>query len=539
MDFDLLSTRVSHHLATGREAEAVELLKEHLLEHQGSAEFWVLYSAGLLDLDRFAEAEQTARSALSLEPENPAAGLYLSISLIRQSLREPALQEVYRVIETWPEFAAAHHLLGMILVGSATSRDDRRLARRATEHALSLEPSNPDFYHGAALAADLDENNRAALEYLREGLRLDPHHQGLLRYAASIENGGKVVGDSGALLRGMLTSDPTNQALHADFAEQYVRRQSVYANRFWMLLPLLACLAAFAGAADGAGRWALGAGILAVSALFALWNRTTYNKSVELLPSGYLRDIFERHPLVPRALHAYQWSWALGLCGALLGGFTSLQVPSAGLLLLAMVGSQLAGFWIGQELAGVPRQSHEPSARRNYMLRRSGMLAQGFWKRVFLALFNLALFGFCVEVGSRLAAVPLAAVGLGFLAVAVPLLVLQVRMGFGGNAFAYGQRLSSSAKWRGLAMVRGNLGAVCYIGIHLVVGLLASIMGLAVLLQGIPDTSSPSPTPAQIMPKPSDLERTERELQQLHDILQEQRKDLLDGPEQPSLPAAE
>lgn len=148
MEFDVLRTRVSHHLATGRAAEAVDLLKENLQQHQENPAFWVHYASGLLHLDRHAEAADAARAALNLDVEQPEAGLFLAFALMRLGQRDEALQTVYWLIETWPEFADAHYLLGLILAGTVRSAEDRMLSRQATEHALRLQPENPEYYLG-------------------------------------------------------------------------------------------------------------------------------------------------------------------------------------------------------------------------------------------------------------------------------------------------------------------------------------------------------------------------------------------------------
>ncbi len=527
MEFDVLRTRVSHHLATGRAAQAVDLLKDHLQEHQEKPEFWVYYASALLSLHRYADAESAARAALNLSTEQPQAGKVLAVALMRQERRDEALQTVYWLINDWPEFAYAHYLLGMILISSARSAEDRKLARQATEHALELEPEDPDYYQGAALAAQLSGDHRAALEYLRAGLSIDPNHQGMLRFAAETKNGEKLVGDRGQLLRGLLASDPMNEGLHEDFAETFVEKQGVYRNRFWVFIPLLACLASFGALAEGGARFIFPALIAAVSGGFALWNMKSYKSSIKPLPAGYIDDLRSKNRWVFRALRFYQGSWAAGLAGALLACFEATRLAGVLLLLLGVTGSQLAGSWIGREIAGVPQDPHDSKARRLFLLRRSGALASGFWLRVLLVVVNLVLLGLCAAGDARLASVPLAAVGIGLLAVAIPLIAAQIHLGFSGNAFAYGLALDSSSKHRTGALIRGNVGAIYYIGVHLVFGLIATAVAIVLLIGG-PDEFESTDPPA------TEHEWSEQEIKQLKDSLNQSPTP---GGQLPSLPS--
>lgn len=532
MEFDVLRTRVSHHLATGRAAEAVDLLKENLQQHQENPAFWVHYASGLLHLDRHAEAADAARAALNLDVEQPEAGLFLAFALMRLGQRDEALQTVYWLIETWPEFADAHYLLGLILAGSVRSAEDRMLSRQATEHALRLQPENPEYYLGAAMAARVSGDHRAALAHLQAGLGIDPHHQGMLRYAAEVENGQQLVGDRGQLLRGLLASDPLNQGLHEDFAETFIEKQRVYRNRFWIFIPLLACLAMFDSLAEAAVLVIMPALIVLVSGTFALWNRKTFKKASEPLPAGYAGDIRARHPWVFRGLRLYRASWVAGLVGALLACFDAASLLGTVVLLLGVAGSQLAAAWVDREAAGVPQDPADREARRLFLLRRSGWLASGFWMRVLMVCINLVLFGYCADGGSRLATVPLAALGLGLLSVAVPLIVAHIRLGAAGNAFAYGQVVGASSRHRRAALVRGNAAGIYFIGLHLVPGLLATGFAAALLVMG---PSALAPTD----PLPMDPKRSELDFNLLDESLDELRTQRPEIVELPSLPAVE
>ncbi|WP_159613659.1 hypothetical protein [Glutamicibacter sp. JC586] len=479
MDFDLLHTRVAHHLETGREAEAIALLKDNLNDYQQFAEFWILYSACHLNLEQWGEAEATARAALGLNAEHPIAGEQLAVALAGQRRRGEALATIHQVIATAPEYARAHHLLGMILLGNVQNNDERILARQATEHALELEPENPDFYQGAALAADVAGDQRSALHFLETGLRIDPHHQGLLRSAGNIENGHKVVGDHGQLLRGMLASDPMNEKLHQDYAENFLEKQAVYANRWWVFVPGLATVASFGFGANVVGSIVVIVLLLACAGLFAWWNISTDQKTKKLLPSGYLNDIHARFPTLGKALRCYQISWGVAVLGAIAGCFVPLI--GATLMILSAVLGRVASALILREVSGPPKDRTDREARRIYLVRLSGGYAAGFWKRVLLVVVQVILFVVCMAHPSQIAAVPLGSIGVGLLTIAGILAYCQLRLGFKNNAFAYGLAVSASAKSRGFALLRGNVGGLYFIGLHLLIGLVAFSASLALL----------------------------------------------------------
>jgi len=489
MDFDVLYTRITHHLATGREAEAISLLKDNLNDYQQVAEFWILYAACHLNLEQWSEAEAAARVALGLNPEHPVAGEQLAVALSGQHRRDEALATIQQVIAVAPEHARGHYLLGIFLLGNIQNNDERILARQATEHALKLEPENPDFYQGAALAADIAGDHRGAMRLLEAGLRIDPHHQGLLRSAGSIEMGRKIVGDHGQLLRGMLASDPMNEKLHEDYAENFLAKQVVYADRWWLSIPALAAVVAFGHAASLPVTLIVVVLVLGAGGLFAWWNISTYKRTEKPLPSGYIKDIHARFPALPKAMRGYQASWVAAVAGAVAGCF----VPLAGaiLMLLGVVAGRVAAALIFREISGPPQNRQDPEERRVHLVRLSGGYAAGFWKRVLIVFAHLAFFGVCMARPSQMAAVPMWSAGLGLLMVGGVLAYCQLRLGFKNNAFAYGLAVSSSAKARGFALLRGNIGGMYFIGLHLVFGFIAFVLSLS-FLGGAPQSSDGS-----------------------------------------------
>ncbi|RWZ82833.1 hypothetical protein [Glutamicibacter sp. HZAU] len=498
MEFERLHHRITHNLAIGRETEAIALLKDQLNEHHQVPAFWILYSSCHLNLEQWAEAESNARAALNLDPANPVAGECLAIALMRQHRRDEALLAIRQVIEADPEYGNGHYWLSMITLSGIRSNDDRVLARQAIEHAIRLDPGNPAYYQGAAIVAEAQDDNRAALAFLQAGLQIDANHQGLLRVAGGIGNGEKIVGDQGDVLRGLISMDPMNEGLHQDYAESFVAKQSVYAHRFWLFAPVVAAAAALGQRAGGAGTVLAILAIAVLSGLFGWWNKRQYSEAAKFLPAGYTKDIAARYPKLPRAMRAYQLAWLLGAGGAMLGCF----LPVAGIIvmLLGVLASQLGALWILQENAGPPAGTADRHEQRRYLIRCSGMHAEGFWKRVGLVLCQLVIFGICLANGSRIAAVPAGSIAAGLLFPGFSLLAAQFRLGFKENAFAFGLAATTSAKNRNLALLRGNIGGLYFIGVHLFIGLIAATASFTLLASGVDsslDPASEDQTPRQ------------------------------------------
>ncbi|GAA1416049.1 hypothetical protein AUR04nite_29860 [Glutamicibacter uratoxydans] len=484
MELDDLRSRVEYLLAANRESQALELLRDNLSEHQGSPDYWALYSACQLNTQDYAGAMSTAQAALALEPEHPSGLEFLAISLNSLKRRAEALDAIIRLVNLLPEYARGHYWYAMILVGSIQSKDERVLARQAAEHALKLEPENPLFFQGAAIAAEIAGDNRAALNYLHEGLKIAPHDEGLLRAAGSIDNAERITGEKSKVLRGLLSSNPMNESLHEDFAEAFVEKQGIYAQRFWLFLPALAIVPSLAGA-RGISQSLMGLAVVLLSTgLFALWNVRSFKRAAHSLPAGYLKDIGGRHRLLRPAWYLYGASLVLGILGAGLGCFGIADVLGAVLLLCAVAAAQAAAVLVYREKAGVPHGQRDPEAVRRLWLKLSGSFAEGFWKRLLSMVVLLVYFALCVPGQNRFAAVPLGAIAMGMFVVVGGLTWALFKLGLSNNAFAYGMAISTSARRRGSALLRGNISGLYYIGIHLLLGTIAAGLSLSVMIGG-------------------------------------------------------
>jgi len=130
----------------------------------GPADQAVAEARGLLTARRWAEAEQAARRALDLEPNNSAAGLCLVKALLRQGKGSPALE----LLDRFPpgnETASAERL--------------RPLAALLSEAESSADPPADEMEAGYLQTARLlaRGNYPAALDGLLGLLRRDKHYR--------------------------------------------------------------------------------------------------------------------------------------------------------------------------------------------------------------------------------------------------------------------------------------------------------------------------------------------------------------------------
>lgn len=510
MDLDLLQTRVSHCQATGRNDEALRLLEEHAEEHREELGWWVMHTAVLLNVEDYPRAEDSARRALHLEPGAAYAALLLAVALAAQGRRDDALDLSRQVIEAEPNDPEAHYRHAVILLGDIRDGAELAQARRSLDEALRLNPEDPDAYQAAAVAADLASDTPAALEYLRAGLALDPHHRGLLLASGQIDDAEKVVGERGSMLRGLLAHNPLDEKIHSDYAQSFLSRLAPLQAWALAYIPVLA-LAAHTGAirALPAAAALLIAPVLA--GLFALSARRRWRQASAGMPKGYLKDIAGKLPAFGRSCMAYLVAGVAGWCGALLAVFEPTGGVGLVVLVVGLLATQLGGQWLGVSLAGGPPQRGEKQERQGYLLRRSGLLAGDNRRRLIAGLVMIVCFALSMIEPSALSGIIALSFGLGLLWVGVSLAMWQLCLGFRNNAWARGMALQSTRRRR-TASLRGNLVGFYYVGYHLVVGTVALLMGIG-LLADLPVAGLPQgpKEPDTVKLDPQYLEQLHRE----------------------------
>jgi Flp pilus assembly protein TadD len=199
----------------------------------------------LLDLRRDAEAEAAFRDVLVHDPESVIALLGLARALDQQGQHAQAEQVARRAVALAPEDAAGHHLLVDIhcqqgsayLAVRAAERalaldphsflshyqygralllfpDRRAVAGRAAHHAVEIDPHNADGHALVGLClTELGADREARAAYSR-ALAIDPHHVHAQNNLAALDLDSGKLGRAARLLRSAVAGDPQLALLH-------------------------------------------------------------------------------------------------------------------------------------------------------------------------------------------------------------------------------------------------------------------------------------------------------------------------------------
>ena len=175
---------------------AEEICRNYLDSNPGSVEHLRLLGHALSKQERYAEAEQTVRLALSLQPDFPHLHEDLGSVLALQDRHEEAVPCFERAIQLEPRLPLAHKKLGQSLALLGRGRE----ADAAFEEFFEQAPSKGQV----ALAMDHLRADRKgeAIDTLRSALREDPDNVDALRCLAGIYmREEERVSDAEALLR--------------------------------------------------------------------------------------------------------------------------------------------------------------------------------------------------------------------------------------------------------------------------------------------------------------------------------------------------
>jgi len=190
-------------LRANRPLRAEEICRTHLDSSPGSVEHLRLLGHALSKQERYPEAEQTVRLALSLRPDFPHLHEDLGSVLALQGRHEEAVPCFERAIVLEPRLTLAHKKLGQSLALLGRGRE----ADAAFEEFFEQQPAKGKV----ALAMDHLRADRKteAIDALHGALREDPDNVDALRCLAGIfmrEEGR--VSDAEALLRRATTRAP-------------------------------------------------------------------------------------------------------------------------------------------------------------------------------------------------------------------------------------------------------------------------------------------------------------------------------------------
>ena len=154
----------------------------------------------LFEVQKYAEALQETRLALSLDPDNAKLHRMAAACLVNLKDNRGAMTEVRQALSLDPEYAAAYRLLAIL----HSNRKHFAPAFQAIDNALRLAPGNPVYLTDRARFLLLKREFKDALTTVDAALHASPESEAALHLRAEIL---RVMG------RAHESSDLTNQVL--------------------------------------------------------------------------------------------------------------------------------------------------------------------------------------------------------------------------------------------------------------------------------------------------------------------------------------
>lgn len=165
--------RVKLAIETGDTTHALNLAHAGAEAHPHQAEFLIHIARVEISRNNLQTAEQAARKATRLEPDNPAAYLYLGRSIQNEERRDEAICALKKALHLpAPDnlHATSHLWLGQLhLQAGAVER-----AMQAAQHAAALNPALANAHHLLSQCLDKLGKTDQAVETLARALALNP-----------------------------------------------------------------------------------------------------------------------------------------------------------------------------------------------------------------------------------------------------------------------------------------------------------------------------------------------------------------------------
>lgn len=172
-----------HYLAVGNPQRALEALAQATAVDD--EEYWELRAGALLDLDRWEDAAEAARSGLAIEPESVFLLDMLAIAELELEHGGAALEAIDAALELIPEYPTL--LAHRALILARLKRFDE--AEHALGEAIALDPDSVDVLRVRSQVSFLKGDLRAATQHADELLEADPDSElsHLLRGNVAVE----------------------------------------------------------------------------------------------------------------------------------------------------------------------------------------------------------------------------------------------------------------------------------------------------------------------------------------------------------------
>ncbi|MCQ1956204.1 hypothetical protein NNX39_06750 [Arthrobacter sp. zg-Y826] len=239
---EAIRARVEVLASSGRKADALALLQEqaphHLDEPWLHADLAQLY----VSLERYAEGEQAARQSLSLDPEGREALLLLAIAQQELERLAEARDTAATAVALYPDDAVAHRIAAAVYVGS-DDEADRKQGWAHIQRALELNPHDPEQYV-VAVYANTAVSGPVALSrrFLEKGLSLDPGNRQLILASAALQESPAGI-DPAALVSSLLAVNPQDREALDSLRGEFFRRLTSLAFIPWLQVLVFGFLA--------------------------------------------------------------------------------------------------------------------------------------------------------------------------------------------------------------------------------------------------------------------------------------------------------
>jgi tetratricopeptide (TPR) repeat protein len=174
-----------------------------------------LFAAGLMGLERYAEAQATVEKALAHSPGEEWLHRIRSNALRAQGQYEEALAAALELLKLRPNEGISHYTLGLALYVLGR----RGEAREALERAISLRPDYADAYLWLGEVELRSRDLASAERWFQECLRLNPNHARALGGLARVRLARQLLWEAAALFERALALDPLDPSIREDALE--------------------------------------------------------------------------------------------------------------------------------------------------------------------------------------------------------------------------------------------------------------------------------------------------------------------------------
>jgi predicted O-linked N-acetylglucosamine transferase (SPINDLY family) len=156
----------------GEPALAVEYIGKAIAVNGANAVYHTNLAAAHLALQKHAEAENSCRRAIRLQPRYAEAHYNLGLALDSQGKSEAAVESYRKAIELKPEIAEAHLNLGNLLL-ALNKADEAEACFRA---AIEVRPTYAQVHYNLGNLFHTRHENDAAIDCYRQAVACDPNY---------------------------------------------------------------------------------------------------------------------------------------------------------------------------------------------------------------------------------------------------------------------------------------------------------------------------------------------------------------------------